>query len=409
MRKAVPAVCHDRGVVPVSDQGIEEFRAAARSWLAAHAPAARARLDDAADDEGRFAVARSWQRELFDAGWAGITWPAACGGRGLTALHAQAFAEEQGQFGMTSGFVASTVGMVGPALIRHGNDDQRVRYLRPLLRGDEVWCQLFSEPAAGSDLANLATRAVRDGDEFVVNGQKVWSSNAHLCDFWILLARTNVDVPKHRGISFFVVDLRTPGIEIRPLRQITGAAHFNEVFLTDVRIPAANVVGDVDGGWPAARTVLANEASVIGGGNAAAVGLDALVDLARTTGTTTDPRVRQRLVRAVTDERILGYMRGRVLAVVRAGRRPDIDPSVLKIRWAEARRDRAALGVAIAGAGGMLVDTWPLQLLEYFSGTIGGGTSEVHRNMIGERALGLPPEPRVDKDVPYRDLASLRA
>lgn len=391
--------------VPAS---VDEFRTAARAWLAEHAPAARARLDAAADDEARFAVARSWQGELFDGGYAGITWPADCGGRGLSALHAQAFAEEQSQFGMTSGFVASTVGMVGPALIRHGNDDQRERYLRPLLRGDEVWCQLFSEPAAGSDLANLATRAVRDGDEFVVNGQKVWSSNAHLCDFGILLARTNIDVPKHRGISFFVVDLRTPGIEIRPLRQITGAAHFNEVFLTDVRIPAENVVGDVDGGWPAARTVLSNEASVIGGGNAAAVGLDALIDLARATGTTTDPELRQRLMRAVTDERILGFMRGRVQAAVRAGRRPEIDPSVLKIRWAEARRDRAALGVAIAGAGGMLVDTWPIQLLEYFSGTIGGGTSEVHRNMIGERALGLPPEPRVDKDVPYRDLAQLR-
>jgi alkylation response protein AidB-like acyl-CoA dehydrogenase len=391
---------------PPAVPSVDEFRAAARTWLAAHAPAARARLDAAPDDEARFAVARSWQRALFDGGWAGITWPIECGGRGLTALHAQAFNEEQAKFGVTSGFVNSTIGMVGPAFIRHGNDDQRERYLRPLLRGDEVWCQLFSEPAAGSDLANLATRAVRDGDEFVVNGQKVWSSNAHLCDFGILLARTNIDVPKHRGISFFVVDLRTPGIEIRPLRQITGAAHFNEVFLTDVRIPAANVVGDVDAGWPAARTVLSNEASVIGGGNAAAVGLDALVDLARTTGTTTDPALRQRLARAVIDERILGYMRGRVQAAVRAGRRPDIDPSVLKIRWAEARRDRAALGVAIAGAEGMLLDTWPLQLLEYFSGTIGGGTSEVHRNMIGERALGLPPEPRVDKDVPYRELAS---
>jgi alkylation response protein AidB-like acyl-CoA dehydrogenase len=387
---------------------VDEFRAAARTWLADHAPAARARLDAAADDEARFAVARSWQQELFDGGWAGITWPVEGGGRGLTALHAQAFHEEQAKFGVTSGFVNSTIAMVGPALIRHGNDEQRERYLRPLLRGDEVWCQLFSEPAAGSDLANLATRAVRDGDEFVVNGQKVWSSNAHLCDFGILLARTNIDVPKHRGISFFVVDLHTPGIEIRPLRQITGAAHFNEVFLTDVRIPATNVVGDVDSGWPAARTVLSNEAAVIGGGNAAAVGLDALIKFAEATGTTTDPALRQRLARAFSDEQILGYMRGRVQAAVRAGRRPDIDPSVLKIRWAEARRDRAALGVAIAGAGGMLLDTWPLQLLEYFSGTIGGGTSEVHRNMIGERALGLPPEPRVDKDVPYRDLASLR-
>jgi alkylation response protein AidB-like acyl-CoA dehydrogenase len=299
--------------------------------------------------------------------------------------------------------------MVGPTLLRFGTNAQRDRYLRPLLRADEAWCQLFSEPVAGSDLANLATRAERDGDDFVVNGQKVWTSNAHLCDFAILLTRTNLDAPKHRGITFFVVDLRTPGVEVRPLRQITGAAHFNEVFLTDVRIPAANVVGDIDGGWAPARTVLAHEASEIGRGNAAAAGCAALIDLARATGGNADPLVRQQLARAYSRETIQGYLTERLHASVRAGGKPAIDGSVIKVLWAEARRERAEIGVALLGAGGALHADWPFALLEQFGGTIGGGTSEVHRNMIGERVLGLPAEPRVDRDVTYRELATRRA
>jgi len=387
----------------------ERFRAEARAWLAEHAPATRDRLDAATTDRERFDASRAWQRELFDGGWAGITWPVEYGGRGGTARQASIFAEEQAQFRVSSGFVASTIGMVGPTLLRFGSDEQRTRYLRPLLRADDAWCQLFSEPVAGSDLANLATRAERDGDDFVVNGQKVWTSNAHLCDFAILLARTNVDAPKHRGITFFVVDLRTPGIDVRPLRQITGAAHFNEVFLTDVRIPAANVVGEIDGGWAPARTVLAHEASTIGRGNAAAAGCAALIDLARATGGRADPLVRQQLARAYSREAIQGYLTERLQASVRAGGAPAIDGSVVKILWAEARRERAEIGVALLGAGGALHDDWPFALLEQFGGTIGGGTSEVHRTMIGERVLGLPAEPRVDRDATYRELVARRA
>jgi len=387
----------------------ETFRAEARAWLAEHAPATRERLDAAATDRERFDASRGWQRALFDGGWAGITWPIEYGGRGGTAREASIFAEEQRQCRVSSGFVASTVGMVGPTLLRFGTDEQRNRYLKPLLRADEVWCQLFSEPVAGSDLANLATRAERDDDDFIVNGQKVWTSNAHLCDFAILLARTDVDAPKHRGITFFVVDLRTPGIDVRPLRQITGAAHFNEVFLTDVRVPAGNVVGEINGGWAPARTVLAHEASGIGTGNAAAAGCAALLDLARSTGRNDDPLVRQQLARAYSRETIQGYLSARLQASVRAGGQPAIDGSVMKVLWAEARRERAEIGVGLLGAGGALHADWPFALLEQFGGTIGGGTSEVHRNMIGERVLGLPAEPRVDRDVSYRELVSRRA
>ena len=224
-------------------QSDDVFRSEARAWLEEHAPPMRARREAAVGDSELFDAGRAWQRELFDGGWAGIAWPAEYGGRGATPAQASIFAAEQARFGVSAGFVASTVGMVGPVLLSAGTEAQRLRYLRPLLRADEVWCQLFSEPGAGSDLANLATRAERDGNEYVVNGQKVWTSNAHLSDFAVLLARTNPDAPKHRGITFLLVDLHTPGIEVRPLRQITGAAHFNEVFLTDVRVPVENVVG----------------------------------------------------------------------------------------------------------------------------------------------------------------------
>jgi alkylation response protein AidB-like acyl-CoA dehydrogenase len=389
----------------LSDQ---TFRAEAASWLEKHAPATRAGIEAAATDREHFDAGRAWQRLLFDAGWAGIAWPTEYGGRGATPAQATIFAEEQSRFGVSAGFVASTIGMVGPVLLRHGDEAQRARYLRPLLRADETWCQLFSEPSAGSDLANLATRAERYGDEFVVNGQKVWTSNALLCDFAILLTRTNLDAPKHHGITFLLLDLRTPGVEVRPLRQITGASHFNEVFFTDVRVPVENVVGEIDGGWAPARSVLAHEAAVIGGGNGAALGYTALAALARARDRERDPVVRQQLARAFTREQIMNYLKRRVQTSVRDGGRPEVDGSVMKVLWSEARRERAELGVALLGAAGALDDAWPLQLLEQFSSTIGGGTNEVHRTMIGERVLGLPPEPRIDRDVSYRELAARR-
>ncbi len=386
----------------------DRFRAEARAWLEVHAPPLRARREAATNDREQFDAGRAWQRELFDGGWAGVAWPVEYGGRGATPAQASIFAEEQSALGVSAGFVGSTIGMVGPVLLSHGSVAQRSQFLRSLLRADETWCQLFSEPAAGSDLANLATRAERDGAEFVVNGQKVWTSNAQLCDYAILLARTNPDAPKHRGITFFLVDLRTPGIEVRPLRQITGAAHFNEVFLTDVRIPVDNVIGEIDNGWGPARAVLAHEASVIGSGNAAALGCADLVALARELGRGCEPIMRQRLARAYAMEQILQYMKSRMQSSARSGGRPEIDGSVMKVLWSEARRQRAELGVALLGAGGALNDEWPIQLLEQFSGTIGGGTNEVHRTMIGERVLGLPPESRVDRDVSYRESAARR-
>jgi alkylation response protein AidB-like acyl-CoA dehydrogenase len=406
-------------MAPPDSRDDAAFRGAARAWLSAHATL-REEAGDRSDGPAaqtpeaqheHFRRGRAWQRTLYDGGWAGIDWPRRFGGRGGTAWEAVMFAQEMARFDVTSGFVGSTIGMVGAVLMRHGTPEQQDQFLRPLLRADDAWCQLFSEPAAGSDLANVSTRAVRDGDDFVVNGQKVWTSSAHLCDWALLLARTDVDVPKHKGITFLLLDLGTPGIDIRPLRQITGSAHFNEVFLTDVRVPACRVVGSVDGGWGPARTVLSSEATGVANAETAGDTGD-LVRLAGDVGRSGDPLVRQRLVGAHADERVLGLMTDRVTAAVRHDTRAPLHGSAVKVFWSEARVRRDELAVHLLGPGGMLAGAdahrdghWQTQLLNRFWATIGGGTSEVHRTMIADAALGLPPEPRVDKDVPFRHLA----
>jgi len=387
------------------------FRSEARAWLAAHAPAFEYDINAVAPSEH---VERSvaWQGELFAGGWAGITWPTEYGGRGASAIQASIFNQEQARYSVATGVFMVGIGMAGPTLIAHGTKDQRKRYLRPLLAGREIWCQLFSEPGAGSDLAGLATRAERDGDEFVVNGQKVWTSGAHYADFGILLARTAPDQPKHRGITYFVVDMHTPGIEVRPLRQITGQAHFNEVFLTDVRVPAANVVGTVDGGWGVAVTTLANERTTIGTAGAGSA-FERVVDLARRSGGAGDPLVRDRLADVFVHSEVLRFLGYRVQTALSQGQPPGPESSVMKLAYAQQATRVGNLVVSVQGARGALADSdaedggqWQTQFLGQWGVHIGGGTDQVQRNVIGERVLGLPGEPRVDKDVPFRALAA---
>ena len=353
---------------------------------------------------------REWQATLADHGWAGITWPREWGGRGGTPAESILFNQEASAFDVATGFVGAAQQLVGPALLRHGSPEQKRRWITPLLRGDELWCQLFSEPGAGSDLAALATRAVRDGDEWVVTGQKVWTSGAHHADFGILLARTDPEVPKHAGLTLFVVDMRSAGIEIRPLVQATGLSHFNEVFLDEVRIPADHVVGEVGGGWGVARTVLASEAGMIGGAGQTTT-FPAVLALAEACGRSDDPVVRQELARVFTEQRILDFLRMRMQTAIMHRRGTPPDPSVLKNAFTRALRRRVELAVAIEGAGGMLAGGdapqdgfWQMQVMGQFASRIGGGTEEVHRNMLGERALGLPAEPRDDKTRPWKDL-----
>jgi len=389
------------------------FRAEARAWLDAHAT----RRNDESSLGGylgqrpdHVAESRVWQRTLYDGGWAGITWPKEYGGRGASPIESSIFAQEQSRYDVAVGPFTVAVGMVGPTLIAHGTDAQKKRFLDPLLRGEEIWCQLFSEPGAGSDLAGLSTKAVRDGDELVVNGQKVWTSGAQYSDFGILLVRTDPDQPKHRGITYLLVDMASPGIEVRPLHQINGAAHFNEVFLTDVRVPVENVIGEIDAGWGPILTTLANERTAIGGGGG--VAFDHLARLAKATGGHADPRLRQELAAAFTRFEVLRYTGYRVQTALSQGRPPGAESSVLKLAYSQHLARTADLVLALEQAGGMLYDrdapddgVWQQYFLMQWASRIGGGTDQIQRNVLGERVLGLPPEPRLDKTLPFRDLA----
>jgi acyl-CoA dehydrogenase len=399
------------------------FRAEVRAFLDAHAELRRgddrdwsrngAATDEAVAEDYRRRCCE-WQALLADHGWAGITWPATFGGRGGTPAQQIVFNQELARYDATSGFITAAQALVGPTIMQHGTPAQQERHLEPLLRGDEWWCQLFSEPGAGSDLAGLSTRAVLEegagpdgAGEWVVNGQKVWTSNAQFADFGILVARTDPEVPKHQGLTFFIVDMRSPGIEIRPLVQAQGVAHFNEVFLTDVRIPAANVVGEVGDGWKVARTTLRNESSMISGAGQATT-FATLLPMVRRTGKASDPVVRQRLAQVYADELIQRWMGWRTQTAVMTGRYElALHGSLLKNFFTRAFARRVDLALDVLGPEGMLWHEaegdgfWQYQFLNQFASKIGGGTEEVHRNNLGEQALGLPREPAVDRDVPW--------
>ena len=393
------------------------FRAEVRAFLDAHATLRHGTdrttllsTDTSLEAElHHIAACRDWQRTLFDHGWAGITWPTEYGGRGGTQQQAKIFAQEELRYEVTNNALSIGLQMVGPTLLDHADDDQKQRFLPSMLRGEHLWCQLFSEPGAGSDLAGLATRAELDGDEYVVNGQKVWTSSAHVADWGMMLARTDWDVPKHRGISYFLVDMRSPGIEVRPLRQITGFAHFNEVFLTDVRVPAANLVGGPGNGWRVAMTTLANERNMIGSGSG--ISFDSILELARRLGGAEDPVLRQELARSYTRFHLVAWLAGR--ARVRAQRGDHLGPeaSVLKLLASQKVELDGDLVMALQGAGGMLRledapfdGMWQSYFLNQWSVRIGGGTEQIQRNVLGERVLGLPAETREDKTLPFRDV-----
>lgn len=398
------------------------FRAEARKWLEANFSRRSIDVNEfkrrftattQSDDEERANAdrAKATQRKIFDAGFAGIAVPKEYGGRGGTAAEQRAWTQEAAKYQIDTGVFSVGIGMFLPTILTHGTEEQKQRFVPALIRGDEIWCQLFSEPGAGSDLAGLTTRAERDGDEWVVNGQKVWNSFAHIADWGILLARSNWDVPKHRGITYFMVDMKTPGIEARPLRQATGVAHFNETFLTDVHIPHANVLGEVNGGWAVAQTTLMNERALIGGGGAG-IGFRDYLELARHFGVTDDPVVRQRLAATYTQFQIMRYLGERARAAAKAGKVPGAESSVMKLAISEEVARRSDLAMAIEGANGMLYKTdayddgfWQQQFLGQWGIRIGGGTEQVQRNIIGERVLGLPPEPRPDKTEPFREVA----
>ena len=392
-----------------------EFRARVRDWHDRHATV-RSYDDlwrvplyvDEARAEESFQNGRTWQRTLFEHGWAGLTWPRDYGGGGGEPWQARIFSEVAAGYEEWPGFIGATIAMLGPTLLRHGSEQQKLRFVPGLLSGELAFCQLFSEPGAGSDLAGLAMRAERDGDEFVVNGQKVWNSQAQFCDWGFLLVRTDPDAPKHRGITFLLVEMDSPGIEARPLVQMNGSAHFNEVFFDDVRVPAVNVVGEVDGGWAPARTVLLNESAFIGDRKGTSV-VAPLSELARRHGRLHHPLVRQRLVDSWARERMQRWMGETIQNAVRRGEPPPIDPGIMKLFAAESKRRSGDLATELGGLA-VVADTgdparWARhELMGRYAVSIGGGTNEVMRNNVAERVLGLPREPGFDRDVPWRDI-----
>ncbi|MGI9601905.1 MAG: acyl-CoA dehydrogenase family protein [Acidimicrobiales bacterium] len=360
-----------------------QFRAEAAQWLATNA-------GDAPPDYGAIMPPKhrdagvAWQQRLYEAGWAGLHWPEDVGGRGLTPDHQEVWLEECAKvqvppFINMVGFV-----LAGQGVQTFGTDAQKAEHLRPILTAERVWCQLFSEPNAGSDLAGLETRAVRDGDHYIVNGQKVWCSGARISQWGILMARTDPDAAKHRGISFFLVDMASPGVETRPLRQMTGEAEFDEVFLTDVAIPAANLLGPENDGWRVGMVTLTNERGSIG---AASIGmkrrLDALIGL----GGDLDPVARDTLADLLITGRSLYHLGQRQGEA-------SVASSIAKLGVTDLVWDTAMARVGLDGAEAMLEGPAARAALAAPGGRIAGGTSQVQRNIIGERILGLPKEPR---------------
>jgi len=393
------------------------FRGKVRAWLAENAVRLDADPVDQGETLGGLGVAKRFQAALFDAGLAGLSWPERYGGQGLSMEHQLAFNAEAEDYAIPTGPFIIGLGMCAPTLLEFGTEEQRLRHVPVMLRGDEVWCQLFSEPGAGSDVAGLQTRALRDGDQWIVNGQKVWTSGGHYSDFGLLIARTNVDVPKHLGISMFVVDMRSPGITVRPLRQMTGDSSFNEVFFDDVRIPATSLVGEVDRGWQASIATLMNERVSIGAGGG---GLGrrlgggeflSLVELARAHGVLGDPVLRQSLAGVYIEQRLLELLSERIRADVQAGRTPGPEGSIAKLAGTVLHRHAADLAVEILGESGAAwvqedaeSERWTQALLQGPGNSIAGGTPEIMRNILGERVLRLPKEPQVDRDIPFRDI-----
>ncbi|PKP99153.1 MAG: acyl-CoA dehydrogenase [Alphaproteobacteria bacterium HGW-Alphaproteobacteria-13] len=394
------------------------FRAEARAWLAAHAPAHELPVGTPLPDSEEAARGRAWMRELYAGGWSGLTFPKALGGRGLSGAEAVIFAEEEGRYHLPKGpFTSIGTGMALPVIARHGTDEQKARFIDATLKGDITWCQLFSEPAAGSDLAALRTKAVRADDgsgDWIVNGQKVWSSWAHLTDWAILVVRTDPTVPKHKGLTFFVVDMKTPGIETRPIRQISGASEFNETFLTDVRIPDANRIGAEGEGWACCMTVLMGERL---GSGAHRSGIEPLLAYAAATpdghgGTMLDDAaVRQQLAEALADEQGERFFQARLRTMVSKGENPGALAGMVKLAYAGRYQKTNGLALELRGLAGIAPEaddaaTTDVQY-DYIYSTvmrIAGGADEVLRNQIAERVLGMPGEVRMDKDVPFEKL-----
>ena len=385
----------------------EAFRQEARAWLTEQLEGDFAGVrgrGGPGDEHSLFEERLAWERALGGAGWTGISWPKEYGGRGLSLTQQVIFYEEYARADGPGRVGIVNEGLLGPTIIAFGTEEQKRRFLPPILKGEEIWCQGYSEPNAGSDLANVQTRAELDGDEWVSNGQKVWTSLAHWSDWCFVLCRTDRDArPKHRGISYLLVPMRQPGIEIRPIVQITGTSEFNEVFFDNARTARDNVVGEVNGGWKVAMGTLAFErgASTLGQQLGFENELRSVIESGRANGRLDDPVIRQRVAGAVIALRI---MRMNALRSMSALEKAAMTPltAVHKLYWATFHRALGELAIDVLGPEGLVVDEAPYELsaaqrlfLYTRADTIYGGANQIQRNVIGERSLGLPPEPKV--------------
>ena len=381
------------------------FRAEAVAFLDAHAPEKLGDYwsDDASQQEV-FDRHRAWQGTLFEHGWAAITWPKAYGGRGVGPIEQIIWNEELTRRGLAGSLFMVGIGMAGPTIIAHGSDSQKARHLDLLLRAEELWCQLFSEPGAGSDLAGVATRAVRDGDDWIVSGQKTWSSGAHYADFGILLARTDPSLPKHRGITYFLLDMKSPGIEVRPLLEMTGDSHFNEVFLNEVRVPDTVRLGPEGGGWAAAQTTLMNERMAMGGVEGM-LSFDDLREFVKQNPQRIDGVMRDELARLYSWLRSLQLLNARVVTKLGRGEMPTAESSVMKLAIARIMTKAADLALRSAGPEALRRrGYWQNQFLFSPAWHIAGGSDEIQKNVAAERVLGLPREPGGDREIPFEKL-----
>jgi len=391
----------------LSPEEAEAFRLKVRTFLEEHATGV---------DRGSSStieVGKSYQRKLTEAGLAGLVYPKEYGGAGLTRAHDRIYREEYSKYPDMTFELTISHGMCLPVLNQFGTEEHKKTFMPDNIAARTMWCQLFSEPGAGSDVASLQTKAELDGDEWVLNGQKVWTTLAHVCDYGVIIARTNPDAPKHAGISMFIMDMKAPGVEIRPIHQIDGGSHFNEVFLTDVRIPKSWLLGELNNGWNQATAMLMFERVAIGTGSSSGVThtlADRLIDVAKNNGRLHDPVIRQELMKLYSEETTKSLVSMRTRAEMKAGRVPGPGGSLGKLHGAKiAKFSRTLINRLVGPDCDAWEDTgrgenWARYILTSFQSSIAGGTDEIQRNIIGDRVLGLPREPMLDKDLPFKDL-----
>ncbi|MBB6226799.1 alkylation response protein AidB-like acyl-CoA dehydrogenase [Polymorphobacter multimanifer] len=395
-----------------------EYRAKARGWLEENAaeyrspPASPWKLDEF------IRRSKAWQKAKYEAGYAGITWPKAMGGQGLSPMHSIIYGQEESRFHAPSGLFSIGLGMCIPTVFTHGSPEVIQRYVAKALVGEEVWCQLFSEPAAGSDLAGIRTKAVKDGDDWVIDGQKVWTSFAHASDFGIVVCRTDPGVPKHKGLSMFIVDMKAPGVEVRGIKQMSGGSDFNEVFFTGVRIADTHRLGAVGDGWKVALTTLMHERLAVGGKPRHAPGYQTLMTLAKGVDAPNGQPaieasdVRQRIAASYIADEGIKLTQMRALSALSRGQMPGPEQSIAKVVVAKTMQDMSAFALDLAGSDGFMTGGADPEL-EKLQGSylwsaglrIAGGTDEILRNIIAERVLGLPGDLRPDKDKPFNAAA----